>query len=168
MSVVLDSTSLITQNGYAVYSAGPPVTGDFTVANVDAMVDDCINTVNLFASQDMAAMSGTPKTVTVTREQSIVVKMLLTLVLRENKKTQLSNSSSTGNASGTAKSINVGPIGMSQSNSVSTSISATAAINNPANSVYVGLFEKACDLLKGKSTQTTSMMPIYIGNAPMP
>ena len=161
MSVQITATTILAQNGMT--------TTDFTAATVEYMIDDCIDIVNLLASQTIAAMTGSAgtKTATFTRLQSPVVKTLISLVLRENKKTALTNSSSTGDSSGTSSSIAVGPISLSESSSVSSSISAAAAINNPSNSVYVDMFYKQCEALKVATASSISLPepPIYVGNA---
>jgi hypothetical protein len=170
MSATITAQIVLDQNGYAVYAAGPPVSGDFTLVNVEYMIDDAIDTVNLMFSQSMANLSGTAgsKSVSVTRQQNSVLKMLLALVLRENKKTQLSNSSSTANSSGGSHSVSAGVLSMSESSSVSTSINAASAINNPTNSVYVNLFMEAGKKLEAVTAVAANRSPpIYIGNAPI-
>lgn len=163
MSVTITATTSLAQNGMT--------TTDFTAAVTEYMIDDCIDTVNLLANQSMAALSGSEgsKSVTITRLQAPAVKMLISLVLRENKKTQLTNSDNTSGSTGTSSSIGVGPVSVSESGSVSSSISASSAINNPSNSVYVDLFMRAVEELKARSTSTINLPspPIYVGNAPI-
>jgi hypothetical protein len=166
MSVTSTAQTILDQTGYAVYSAGPPVTGDFTLINTEYMMDDAIDTVNLMFTQNIAALTGTAgsKTATMTRDQNSVVKMLLVLMLREAKKTSLSNSSSTGGSSSTGKSVSVNGISMSQNSSVSSAISASSALNNPANSVYVAMFNEAGKKLEEKTSVANNRLPpIYIG-----
>jgi activator of HSP90 ATPase len=142
MSVTITALTVLAQNGLTVT--------DFTAIVTEYMIDDTINTVNLLFGQSIEAMSGTAgtKDVDMTRNQSAVVKMLLSLVLRENKKTQLTNSDNTSSSTSTSSSFTVGQISQSESNSVSTAISAASAINNPANSVYVNLFMDAGAMLR--------------------
>ena len=168
--VDLTAETVLAQNGYTEYddTTDPDnPTGDFTLTVVEYVIDDCIDTVNLLAAQSMSAMAGVAesKTVTITRAQAPAVKMLISLVLRENKKTQLTNSSSTSGSESTSSTSSLGPASVSESNSVGTSISAAAAINNPQNSVFVGLFNQAISQLK-KSGGTS--MPIYVSNDPVP
>lgn len=146
MSVSFSASEILAQNGMSE--------SDFTNETVEYMMDDSINTVNLLFTQTIDALAGEAgaKTATMTRNQSAVVKMLLSLVLRENKKTQLSSSSSTSNSTGTNSSVSAGGISASDSNTVSGSISATAAINNPSNSVYVNMFMEAGKKLVTKTT----------------
>jgi activator of HSP90 ATPase len=153
--VDITATTSLSQNGMTVT--------DFSAENVEYMIDDCLDTVNLMFEQTMDALSGGAgsKSVTVTRGQAPVVKMLISLVLRENKKTQLTNSSSTGSSTGTSSSIGVGSINVSESGSVSSSISAAASINNPANSVYVNLFMEAGRKLKNQ----TASLAFCVGTA---
>jgi hypothetical protein len=165
--VDLTAETILAQNGYteADGSADPP-TGDFTKTVVEYVIDDCIDTVNLLAAQTMSAMTGAAesKTVTITRAQAPAVKMLISLVLRENKKTTLTNSNTTSGSESGSSSASLGPASISESSSVGTAIGAAAAINNPANSVFVGLFSKAIAQLK-KSGGTS--MPIYVSNDPV-
>jgi hypothetical protein len=158
MSVTFTAATILIQNGMTET--------DFLDETVEYMMDDAIDTVNLLFTQDIAALAGSAgaKTATMTRGQSAVTKMLLTLVLRENKKTQLTSSDSTSNASGASGSISAGGLSMSESSSISTGISASAAINNPANSVYVELFMQAGNKLVPADVSVKEP-PIYVGNA---
>lgn len=161
MSVNFDAEQVILQNGFQIYDEGTGE-GDFTVPVVEYVVDDCIDTVNLLFEQDIAAMSGEAgsKTVTCSRAQSPVLKMLISLVLRENRKSAISSSSSTGSGESESRSVGVGGLSVSEGSSISSAISASATINNPANTVYVDLFLKAGKKLMGSP-------PIYVGNAPL-
>ena len=166
MSVTITAQSILDQTGYTVYAVGPPATGDFTLVNTELMIDDAIDTVNLMFTQAIAALSGSAgsKSGTMTRDQNAVVKMLLVLMLREGKKTSLSNSTSTNGGSSTNQSINVGPFGRSEGGSVSSAVSAATAINNPANSIYVAMFNEAGKKLEEKtSVANLRLPPIYIG-----
>lgn len=164
MSVTLTAATVLAQNQYT--------TTDFDLTDVEYMIDDCIDTVNALTNDTIAALSGDAgsKSVTITRSEAPSVKTLITIVLREAKKTSLSNSSSTGNSTGTSSSINVGSIGMSESGSVSSAISATSALNNTAGSPLVDLFYKLIDVLKEvilAETPSLKSPPIYVGNAPI-
>jgi hypothetical protein len=166
MSVTITAQSILDQTGYTVYSAGPPVTGDFTLINTELMIDDAIDTVNLMFTQAIAALSGTAgsKTGTMTRDQNSVVKMLLVLMLREGKKTSLSNSTSTNGSTSTNQQVGVGAISISEGGSVSSAVSAAQAINNPANSIYVNMFNAAGKKLEEKTSVANSRLPpIYVG-----
>jgi hypothetical protein len=161
MSVTFTATTILAQNGMT--------TTDFAAVTVEYMMDDAVDTVNLLFSQNIAALTGTAgtKTATTTRGQSAVVKMLMTLILRENKKTALSSATSTSSTgSGSSSSVGIGNLSMSESSSVSSAISAASAINNPANSVYVDLFMQAGNKLIPAAVSTKDL-PIYVGNAPI-
>ena len=156
--VTVNATIVLAQNGYT--------TSDFSAVNIEYMMDDAINTLNLLFSQSIAALSGGAGvgSTTLTRSQSAVFAMLMSLVLRENKKTALSNSSSTSNSTGASSSVGIGGLSASESSSVSSAISAASAINNPANSVYVDLLMKA-----GRKLELATVdPPIYVSNAPIP
>jgi hypothetical protein len=161
MSVTITASSVLSQNGMS--------TTDFAAADVEAMIDDAIDTVDLFAWQSMAAMTGTAgaKTVTITRLQSPAVKMLISLLLRENKKTQFSSATNTSGSTSTSKSVSIaGVLSQSEGSSISTAISASAAINNPANTVFVQYFLQACEELKKQTatiTNSPATLPIYVG-----
>ena len=71
-------------------------------------------------------------------------------MLREAKKTALTNSSATGNNSGTSSSISVGPLSLSESSSISTSISAAVSINSPSNTIYREMLNNALERLRGR------------------
>jgi hypothetical protein len=166
LSVTITAQTILNQTSYTVYSAGPPVTGDFTLENTELMIDDAIDTVNLLFTQSIAALSGSAgaKTGTMTRDQNSVFKMLIVMMLRESKKTSLSNSSSTNGGTSTTRSTAVGPFSSSEGGSVSSAVSAATAINNPANSIYVSLFMDAGKKLEEKTSVANSRLPpIYIG-----
>lgn len=140
MSVTITATSALSQNGYTIT--------DFPATGVEVIIDDCANTVNQLAQQTIEAMSGSPLTLTVTRNQAPAVKTLITIILRETKKTSLSNSNSTSGANSATKNMNFGPVGVSEGSSTSTAISASMALNNAADSPLVELFYKLIDNLK--------------------
>jgi hypothetical protein len=153
--VDVSATIILAENGYT--------TTDFTAENTEYMIDDVIDTVNLLAGTTITALTGTAgtKTTTVTRHESPAVKTLCTIVLREAKKTSLSNSSSTSGSSSSSKSTNFGPVGVSEGGSTSTAISAASALNNAANSPLVDLFYKEIEKLQ--ITQSTDEMTVSIG-----
>src|SRR3972149_6455936 len=124
---------------------------DITTADAELIIDKAINEINLLADISIPAMTGTAgsKTVYLSRDQSAAVEILVTLMLREAKKTQLSNSSSTGSSSGTSNSVAAGGISASESGSVSSSISAASSLNS-ATDFTRELFNKAIDKLRIK------------------
>lgn len=149
MSVTITAASILAQNQYT--------TTDFDNTDVEYMIDDAIDTVNQLAQQSIAAMAGVPGslTATLTRAQSPAVKTLLTIMLREAKKTSLSNSSSTSGSTSTSKSKSIaGVLSVSEGGSVGTAISATSALNNAANSPLVELFYKLIESLKTNTSYT--------------
>ena len=152
--VDLTAATILNQNGYTQYD---PVEeeGDFTYTVVENIIDDCIDTVNSLAGSSIGAMTGVAeaKTVTITRSQAPAVKFLVSMVLRETKKTSLTNSSTTSGAESVASSSSLGPASVSESSGLSTAIGASSAINNPANSILVGLFYQLVDRLRGRSME---------------
>ena len=159
MSVSITAQIILDQTGYT--------TTDFTLINTEYMIDDALDTVNLMFTQSIAALSGSTgsKTGSLTRDQNAVVKMLLVLMLREGKKTSLSNSTSTGGSTSNQQSVGVGAISISESGSVSSAVSAAQAINNPANSIYVSMFMDAGKKLEDKTSVTSNRRPpIVIAN----
>jgi len=119
---MLTYTALIAlaENGYT--------TSDITAANAEYIIDRATDYVNLMAGQSIADMAGGAgvKTVTLTDNQNAVVGMLVTLMLREEKKSSLTNSTSSGTS--TSGSVQVGGMGASESASVSSAISAASAL----------------------------------------
>jgi hypothetical protein len=146
--VDISASIALAQNGFAVISG---TAGDFKAVQVEYMIDTVINVVNQLAGQSIAALSGVPGTMTTTctRAQEPAVTTLITITLREGKKTSLSNSTSTNGSSSGSSSVSLaGVISKSESGSVGTAISAAAALNNAANSPLVDLFYKLIDSLK--------------------
>jgi hypothetical protein len=145
--VDITATTVLSQNGYT--------TTDLAAADVERIIDDAINQVNLDAAQSMSNMTGAEgsKTVTVTAPQSVPVKILISLMLREVKKTSLTNSDSTSSSTSTSKSIGVGQINVSDASSVSSSISAAASINTVANTILRENYLRAISRLIGRSFQ---------------
>lgn len=142
----LTATIVLAKNGFT--------TTDFSAINTEYMIDDAIDWVNNQTDRGIANMSGSAgtKTVTLSSEENAAVSPLISVVLRENKKTSLSNSSVTSGGSSTSNSIGVGSVSLSESNSVSNAISATSAINNPANTFYLEMVKAACERLKELSS----------------
>jgi hypothetical protein len=116
------ATIALAESGYT--------TDDVTAINAEYIIDNAINFVNLEAQLSISALSGTAgsKTVTLTRDQYAVVSILSTAMLRETKKTSLTNSTSTGTS--TSGSIGAGSLSLSESSSVSSAISAAASLNS--------------------------------------
>lgn len=141
----ITATEILAENGYT--------TSDFTAATVELIITNAKRYINFMANQSIADMTGTEgsKTLTLTENQDICVRILTTCMLREAKKTSLTNSSSTGTSSGTASSIGVGPVSVSESSSVSSSISAAAAINSPSNTIYREMLNQALSRLHGRT-----------------
>jgi hypothetical protein len=135
--VTVTASTVLSKNGFT--------TTDFAAIDVENMIDDTIDTINLLADQTITAMAGTAgsKTATLTGPQNTCFYMLISGVLRENKKTALSNSGSTSGSSSINKSVNMGPISFSEGGSTGTAISATATLNNPANSMFANMFNLA-------------------------
>jgi hypothetical protein len=128
---------------------------DLSAIDVENNIDDYIDTVNSDAGTSIGYMTGTAgsKTVTVTEAQNAALKPLIQVMLREVKKTSLSNSSSTSGSSSTNKSVNMGPVSFSEGGSIGTAISAASAINNAANSPLLLIYNKAIDRLRGRSCE---------------
>jgi hypothetical protein len=152
MSVTISAAVALAQNGYT--------TADLSAVNTEYMIDTCLNVVNQLAGQSIAALSGTAgtKSATCTRAQEPAVTTLITITLREAKKTSLSNSSSTSGSASTSKSTTMGPMSVSEGGSTSTAISAAAALNNAANSPLVDLFYRLIDSLKTGAVSTRHFM----------
>lgn len=150
--VTITATIALAQNGYT--------TSDFSAINTEYMIDTCINIVNQLAGQSIAALSGVAgsKSTTCTGAQEGALTTLITITLREAKKTALSNSSSTSGSSSTSSSIGLGPASLSESSSVGTAISAASALNSAANSPYVELFYKLIESLKTGAVTTRRFM----------
>ncbi len=132
----LTATTELADNGYT--------TTDVTAAATERIINKASAYVNLRAKSAIPEMSGAEgsKTLTVTREQYAPLSMLITCMLREAKKSQLSNSSSTGSSTSTSKSIGVGQINVSDASSMSSAISAAASLNN-ADDFTRAQFEEA-------------------------
>lgn len=111
----------LAENGYSIT--------DISAANCEYIIDRATDYVNLLADTSIADMAGVAgvKTVTLTDDQNAVVGVLVSCMLREMKRTSLSNSTSTGTS--TSGSLGVGNISMSESSSVSSAISAASALN---------------------------------------
>lgn len=114
----------LAENGYTIT--------DISAANLEYIIDRAIDYVNALAGTSIADMTGAAgtKTATFTDAQNAVVGLLVTCMLREMKRTSLSNSTSTSNASGTSSSIGIGGLSASESGSISTAVSAASSLNN--------------------------------------
>jgi hypothetical protein len=146
LTVSFTATQIIEQNGYVVDT-------DFTVANVEYLINDSVDYVNLIAGTTIPHMTGEAeaKTITVSERANAALKPLLACTLRENKKTQLSNASSTTNATGDSNSVSAAGLSASESSSISTAISAANSINNAANTIYRDMFRDAIEALKSEA-----------------
>ena len=151
--VTLSAAICLAQNQYVV-------TTDFDATDVEYMIDDAIDTVNQLAGQSIAALTGVAgsMTGTCTRAQAPAVKTLISIMLREYKRTALSANSSTGDSSSTNRSVSIGAVSYSEGGSKSTAISAASALNNAANSPLVELFYKLIDSLKTGAVATRHFM----------
>jgi hypothetical protein len=156
MSATFTASSILAQNGYT--------TTDFSAENVEYWIDDSIDTVNDLAVQSIDAMAGIAgsKTATCTRTQAPAVKTLITIILREAKKTSLSNSNSTSSSNSTSKSVSLGPASYSEGGSVGAAISAASALNNASDSPLVELFYRLIDSLK-TNTASASNIAFCVG-----
>jgi len=139
MSASLTALIALAENGYT--------TTDMTAVNTEYVIDNAIDFVNLTAEVNIPQLSGTAgtKTVTLTREQNAAVRLLVTCMLREAKKTSLTNSSSSGTA--TSGSLGIGNLSMSESSSVSSAITAASSLNS-SNDLTRSLFEMAIERLR--------------------
>ncbi len=139
----ITAQKVLDQNGYT--------TSDFDLADVEYWIDDCIDYINSRADSGIPSMTGTTpaKTVTVTAKANAALKFLLSIVLREAKKTSLTSTSATSGSSGNSINIAVGSVSNSESSSTSTAISAAQSINNAGNSPLVQMFEEALWRLMG-------------------
>lgn len=162
-TVTITAQIALDRNGYT--------TTDFALKNVEYMIDDAIDYINLLAQSSIDALSGSEgsKSVDVSRDENAALKLLITGMLREAKKTSLSNSSSTNNNSSTAKSVSVGSINVSESGSVSSAISAASSLNG-MDDFSRDLFNKAIERLQAKNAtnpaiQDTTSSPFYLGTS---
>lgn len=85
----------LAENGYTIT--------DIPAATCEYIIDRAIDYVNMRVGASIAALTGAAgtKNVTLTRDQSAVVGLLMTCMLREAKKSSLSNSTATSNSSST-------------------------------------------------------------------
>jgi hypothetical protein len=128
LSVTLTAANCLADNNYT--------TTDIPTVAVERIIDKAISYFNLRTGRSVNLMAGTPesKTTVVQAEEYGVLEAIITCMLREAKKTSLSNSTSTG--SGASKSVNIGAMGMSESSTVSSAISAAQSINSEGNTVF--------------------------------
>jgi hypothetical protein len=105
---------------------------DFTAVNTEYIIDRAIDYVNMRAQINIPALVGVAgvKTVTLTRNQSAVIGLLVTCMLRAAKQTSLANSSSTSGSSSTSKSVGLGALSLSEGGSVSSAISAASSLGS--------------------------------------
>ena len=145
MTTTITAALTLSQNGYEEDD-------DFAVTDVEAWIDDAIITTATLVNTDIDKLEGEAesKTVTLSDDLASAIKVLITIMLREAKKTSLSNSESTSNSSGGSSSIRVGSVDVSDSSSVSTAISAASSLNNQANTPLVDLYYRLVDALKVK------------------
>lgn len=136
------ATTLLADNNYT--------TTDLPAAAVERWVDNAVDYINQQADTAQGHMTGAEgsKTITVTDKYNAALVPLISCLLREAKKTALSNSSSTGTGTGASSSVGIGGLSASESSSVSSSISAAATINASANTIYLQMFRDAIEKLK--------------------
>lgn len=70
----ITAQQILDENNYAI--------SDISLANLEYLINNAINYVNLEAGTSISNLSGSPGSVTVTNDQSIVVKALTVLLLR--------------------------------------------------------------------------------------
>lgn len=118
---------------------------DVTLADTERIIDAALRWLGNETGRGITQMTGTAgsKTVTVDDELDAAFFPLLAMMLREAKKTALTNSSSTGSSTSTSKSVSVNSISVSDSGSVSSSINAASAINNSQNTIFPMMLERA-------------------------
>jgi hypothetical protein len=131
MSEAITGQTVLDDNGYTVT--------DFPIIVVERLINKAISHINAQTGRSIAHMDGTAgtKSVTVADEEYGVLDAIITCMLREAKKTALSNSSSTGGSSGSSKSVSAQGYSVSESSSTSSAITATSAINNSGNSILI-------------------------------
>ena len=152
MSVTLNASILLAKNGY---------TGaDLAATTVETIMEDALAYIEGETDVAMPNLTGTAgtKEVVLTRKQNMAFSTLMSCMLRDAKKSALSNSTSTGNSSNTAKSIGVGNVSVSESGSVSSAISAASSLNN-ANDFTRELFWNAIKRLR----ETEGELQILVG-----
>lgn len=151
MTTLITAATVLSQNGYSIISGS---TGDFTTSDTEAMINSGFNLINLLAGTSITKLSGSPGSSTIEDDEEPAFNLLMTIMLREAKKTSLSNATSTGGSSGTAKSVAAMGFSKSESSSVSSAISASTAINNSANSPLVDFFNQAIERLRALHPNT--------------
>lgn len=141
MTQTLTASILLAKNGYT--------TTDLAATTVETIMEDALDYIENEAETGMPSLTGTAgsKQVILSRRQNAAFSPLMSCMLRDAKKSALSNSTSTGNTSSTAKSIGVGSVSVSESGSVSSAISAASSLNN-ANDFTRELFWKAIQRLR--------------------
>ncbi len=98
--VSLTAADVLAQNYYRSTDFDPAADETTSLTNVEGIIDDIIDYINVEAGTSISAMSGTAgsKTVTLTREQNAVIKLILPVTLKE-RKYKISTSSALGPAS---------------------------------------------------------------------
>lgn len=146
--VSLTAAIALAQNGFT--------TADLTAVNTEYVIDNAIDFVELEAGVTIGDMTGVAgsKTVTLTGPQNAVLSLLVSLMLREVKKTTLTNSSSTASSSSTAKAVSIGGLSVSDSAILSSAISAATSLNN-ASDFTREMFKQGIKRLIGSSFKRT-------------
>ena len=110
---------------------------DISLVAAERLIDKAISYFNLKTGRGVALMDGVAesKTTTCQDDEYGVLEAIITCLFREAVKTYLSSASSTNSATSGANSVSAGGMSASESSSVSTAISASTAINNPANTI---------------------------------
>lgn len=149
MTTTITALTVLSQNSYSELLVGPPATGDFTIVDTELMINSAVNMINLLAGTSMAKLTGSPGTTDIDDDEEPAFSLLMTIMLREAKKTSLSSSSNTSGSSGSNSSVSFpSGFGMSQGSSVSSAISAATAINSSGNSPLVDFFNQAIERLR--------------------
>jgi len=102
---------------------------DITVVNLEYLIDNAIDYVNLHAGQSISDMAGSPKSVTVSDNQSIVLKPLIVLMMRSY--------------------VDKGP------NAAVAAVSVTALTSDPQYRLQMQLWKSSLKRLIGSSFERT-------------
>jgi len=144
--VTISASVALAQNGYT--------TDDVEDIACEYIIDAAIDHVNLMADTSIAALAGVAgaKTGAVTRNQNAALQPLITLMLRDYKRSALSSSQHTTQSTGAggSSSFTLGPYSVSESSSTASAISAANSLNNAANTYTVKMFETAIARLRGR------------------
>ena len=122
--VTITAQNILDENNYTIT--------DISLVNAESLIDNAINYVNLRAGLSMSAMSGTAgsKTASLTGNQSVIVKLLSTLMVRAY--------------------VDRGP------NTTVGGLSVTSIINDPQYALYSTMIEAGILSLTGTSTTGTT------------